>query len=148
MKASDIAMLLVMIAMTFGAYHNHREYKRVGLELQNERQIREFRDSLWFSYHEIDSQVQVLLTGNPDSQRIYKTIVSESGNFNSPQFRKNRNLFGFHNGIEYIYFTHWRESFNKFMNQFYCDIRQGESYCAMMRRRKFGSNGVVDYCID
>jgi hypothetical protein len=148
MRTSETPFYLLIVAILFGWGFSISQHLRVSKELKQERQIREFRDSLWFSYHEIDSQVQVLLTGNPDSQMIYKTIVSESGNFNSPQFRKNRNLFGFHNGIEYVYFDHWKQSFSKFMNQFYCDIRQGESYCAMMRRRKFGSNGVVDYCMD
>lgn len=139
-------LLLVVNAVFIGFcfniefnYVHKREYDKVAQSLTE-------RDSMWYAHHDIDSQVQVLLTGVEDSAHIYKQIVAESGSFNSKQFVKNRNLFGFHNGKDYVKFQHWKESFDYYMERFYCDKRHNESFCAFIRRKKFGANNFVDYC--
>lgn len=129
------------------AIFNGIKYMEADGLLKSEKMAKSKCDSMLYAYHYISEQVQELLRGNPDSANIYRQAVAESGNFNSPQFQRNRNIFGFHNGRNYLKFNHWRDSFDKFMTEFYCDKRHGESYCDFIRRRKFGSNGVVDYCM-
>ena len=143
-----ICLLFLVEAVTTSAYFIAvNQVRDIGEELECVRSDYFRVDSMWRAYHDIPGQVQELLRGNLDSANIYHQIVSESGNFSSSQFIRNRNLFGFHNGRSYLKFDHWKQSFDKFMNEFYCDKRHGESYCAFIRRRKFGSAGVVDYCM-
>ena len=148
MRNSERPFYILLIGcLIFGVFITSK-YIQAHKELRKTIKNLETRDSLWYAHHEIDSQIQVLLSGNPDSAYILRQIVAESGSFGSKQFQRNRNLFGFHNGNDYLKFPHWRDSYDYFMNRFYCDKKQGESYCDFIRRRKFGSNGVVDYCME
>ena len=137
--------ILVILLMAVVSIQLDR-YKKIKQELSEISWDKKVLQDAWYAYHDIDIQLQALLTGCPDSAMIYHTAVSESGNFHSNQFQRNRNLFGFHNGQDYLKFNHWKESFDYFMNKFYCDIRHGESYCAFLRRKKFGTGGFVNYC--
>ena len=146
MRNHELALYVLCAGFLTLAIFNGVKYMEVAKQLNGERMARSKCDSMLYAYHYIPEQVQELLTGNPDSANIYHTIVSESGGFNSQQFQRNRNLFGFHNGQDYLKFNHWRESFDYFMTKMYCDMKPGESYCSFLRRKKFGSNGVVNYC--
>ena len=146
MRNHELALYVLLAGFLTLAIFNGVKYMEVAKELNSERLAKSKCDSMLYAYHYIPEQVQFLLTGCPDSANIYHTVVSESGGFNSQQFQRNRNLFGFHNGKDYLKFNHWRDSFDKFMNEFYCDMKPGESYCSFLRRRKFGSQGIVNYC--
>jgi len=98
----------------------------------------------------IEKGIQKKLTGIPDSAMILHTIMSETGNLGSSQFKRNRNLFGFHNGKGYLKFKSWKDSLEYFMSNFYYGKngkKQDESYCAFLKRRKFGDSGGINYCM-
>lgn len=148
MRKSETVFYFILVAIIALNIYSAIQQVKLDKQLRKAELINEYRDSIWYAHHEIREQIQERLTGNPDSSYILRQIVAESGNFDSPQFRRNRNLFGFHNGKDYLKFNHWQESYDYFMTRFYCDKRYGESYCDFIRRRKFGHNGVVDYCME
>lgn len=97
------------------------------------------------------ANIQCLLRGCPDSAQIYGQILSETGGFTSRAWRHGNNLFGFHDGRNYLTFASWRECFDWYMEGWYGGKLRGESFCAFLRRMRFGyrdANGVqvVDYC--
>lgn len=106
------------------------------------------KDSIIGNYVNIKEQIKVLLMGVPDSANIYNQIIAESGNCKSSTFIRTKNLFGFTNSRGIMSFKHWKDSFYYFMTKFYCDKKHNESYCNFVRRKKFGIDGYVDYCIN
>lgn len=95
----------------------------------------------------VKEQIECILTGIEDSAGIMNCILSETGNLKSEQFKRNNNLFGFHNGNNYLFFDHWVDSLRFFMDNFYVYKHPSESFCAFLRRKKFGANGMVNYCM-